>query len=368
LPTATWHTPEFYFSADIVGCGTLTSPGGAPTANFTALVGSAVSILTDDFQTDQGWTVADDAGLTTGTWERVVPVFSNRGDPPVDEDGSGMCYVTDNATDADVDNGTTFLTSAPMDLTGGALITYSYWVNSTSSASFGIEDFLQVEIATNAAGTNWTLLRDYRTIEPNWRSDTIAVGTEVAATATVRIRFAMADLSPGDIIEGGIDAVEIFSLDCTESPFFCDAADGSLSSCPCANPGDPLTGCDIAQATGGVRLDVSQQNTSPQNRATLIGTGFPAATLPSAVMIRAGQLDPAAPIVFGDGLRCVGSSVVRLAATTAIAGVSQHTLGHGTGAGAGTFYYQLWFRNTPISFCDPTAAFNLSNGRTLVWP
>jgi len=28
---------------------------------------------------------------------------------------------------------------------------------------------------------------------------------------------------------------------------------------------------------------------------------------------------------------------------------------------------QLWFRNTPIMFCDPAAAFNLSNGKVLAW-
>ena len=40
----------------------------------------------------------------------------------------------------------------------------------------------------------------------------------------------------------------------------------------------------------------------------------------------------------------------------------------GHGAGAGTFHYQIWFRNQPIGFCDPVAAFNLSNGLTLTWP
>ena len=50
----------------------------------------------------------------------------------------------------------------------------------------------------------------------------------------------------------------------------------------------------------------------------------------------------------------------------AIGGVSRHEIGHGTMAGSGTFYYQLWFRNTPAMFCTPDA-FNLSNGRALSW-
>jgi len=148
---------------------------------------------------------------------------------------------------------------------------------------------------------------------------------------------------------------------------FCNDADGALSACPCANPGNPDSGCDIAQGTGGVRLDLQTQQTSPQNRTTVTGTGFPVAGAPTAIVIRADGLDPAGPVVFGDGLRCIGTSIVRLAATFASGGTSTHVFGHGAGAGPGTFYYQLWFRNTPIMYCDPGAAFNLSNGRTMTW-
>lgn len=147
---------------------------------------------------------------------------------------------------------------------------------------------------------------------------------------------------------------------------FCDAADGSLAACPCGNAGDPTSGCDLAQGTGGVELTVLEQQAGALNRATLMGSGFPAASTPSAVVIRAAGLDPAAPVVFGDGVRCVGLPLVRLGAAFAGAGVSTHTFGHGTMAGTGTFRYQLWFRNTPAMFCTPSA-FNLSNGRTLTW-
>jgi len=148
---------------------------------------------------------------------------------------------------------------------------------------------------------------------------------------------------------------------------FCSDADGSLASCPCANPGAPDSGCDIQQGTGGVRLAAVAQSTAPFNRATMTGTGFPAASTPTSIVIRAMGLDAGAPVVFGDGLRCVGVPLVRLAAAFASGGTATHTFGHGAMAGAGTFYYQLWFRNTPVMFCDPAAAFNLSNGHTLVW-
>jgi len=151
------------------------------------------------------------------------------------------------------------------------------------------------------------------------------------------------------------------------SPTFCDASDGSLASCPCTNPGDPDTGCEIRQGTGGVALSVLGQQTTPLNRVTLMGTGFPDTSAPAAIVIRAQGTDPAAPVVFGDGLRCVGVPLVRLGATFAAGGVSTHTFGHGAMGALGTHYYQVWFRNIPVMFCDPTSAFNLSNGRTLVW-
>lgn len=160
----------------------------------------------------------------------------------------------------------------------------------------------------------------------------------------------------------------LFGFDIGRSfPSFCDAGDGSLAACPCANPGDPDTGCDIQQGTGGIALTVTAQQTTPLNRATLMGTGYPVLSAPGVTVIRSTELDASAPVVFGDGLRCIGVPVVRVGAKLAADGVSVQTVGHGAAAGPGTFHYQLWVRNTPIMYCDPGAAFNLSNGRTLVW-
>jgi hypothetical protein len=149
-------------------------------------------------------------------------------------------------------------------------------------------------------------------------------------------------------------------------PSFCDSSDGALASCPCANAGLPDTGCDIQQLTGGVLLEVVRQETSPTNRATVRGTGYPTGASPGAVVIRADTLDSATPVVFGDGLRCIGTPLVRLGATAAVGGVSIHTFGHGAMAGAGARFYQIWFRNQPAMYCTPDA-FNLSNGRVLIW-
>ena len=145
---------------------------------------------------------------------------------------------------------------------------------------------------------------------------------------------------------------------------FCDGSDGALSLCPCSNPGGQASGCDIQQGTGGVRLRALDQQTTPSNRVTLEGLGFPESSNPTAVVIRAPQLDSGGPIVFGDGVRCIASSVVRMSATFASARRSTHALMHA--AGAGTFFYQLWFRNQPATYCTPDA-FNASSGRALTW-
>jgi hypothetical protein len=160
---------------------------------------------------------------------------------------------------------------------------------------------------------------------------------------------------------------------------FCDAGDGSLASCPCANPGLPNTGCDTpipgmagGGLTGGVGLVATTQVFTPQNRATLTASGFPVASTPAGVVMRNNGIDPGSPVVFGDGLRCVDTAAspttfTRIGAAAAAGGTSQHTFGHGAMAGVGTFFYQLWFRSTPQSYCDPVEAFSLSNGVTLDW-
>lgn len=165
------------------------------------------------------------------------------------------------------------------------------------------------------------------------------------------------------------------------APFsFCNASDGALASCPCAS-GAPESGCDTpvpamqgGGTTGGVRLLPLRWETAPENRATMLAYGFPTGSSPAGVLMRNTGVDPSSPVVFGDGLRCVDvasspGSFTRLGASVAAGGSSIHTFGHGGGAmgGSGTFYYQLWFRSSPASYCNPAAAFGLSNGQILFW-
>jgi hypothetical protein len=205
-------------------------------------------------------------------------------------------------------------------------------------------------------GTTWSQVATLYSTEPvtgEWFGTSVSIsGDRIAIGA------------PGPWNKSALPgAAYVFRL--LDTPPFCDASDGALASCPCGNAGAPDSGCDIATGTGGVRLDVLAQETTPANRLTFRGTGFQAMAAPAALALRATALEPL-PVPFGDGLRCIGLPVVRLNAVLASGGSAVIPVMHGPAAGPGSFYYQLWFRDQPAMFCTPDA-FNLSNGRQVAW-
>jgi hypothetical protein len=144
---------------------------------------------------------------------------------------------------------------------------------------------------------------------------------------------------------------------------------GTPFDCPCGNGGAAPSGCHLAQGNGGVFLAFSSVVPDGMGGGTglITGTNFPPAGQPGVITLR-NTSPQLAPPHFGDGILCVGASgIVRLGAGTALNGTYTHNYVHGVMAGPGTFYYQLWFRNTPAMFCTPDA-FNLSNGWELTWP
>jgi hypothetical protein len=105
----------------------------------------------------------------------------------------------------------------------------------------------------------------------------------------------------------------------------------------------------------------------------MVGFGYPLGANPTAIIMRSNMIDPNAPVVFGDGLLCIGPTpIVRLAATLASSGMSTHVFGHNAAmSGIGNFFYQIWYRNQPAAFCNfvatGTRAYNSSNARWLIW-
>lgn len=258
-------TPEFYVSAQSNLGTTVTSPADAPASFYSTFVGTSTIIVDDDFEIDLGWTVSGSPG--DGQWTRGVPIAQNvcdRGNPPSDADGSGQCWVTDNdsanACNSDVDSGTTILTSPLFDISSGGTIEYSYWAD--DGPGVFDNDSLDVEVATDAGSTNWTTIRSYTTPLPAWRTDTIDVGTEVAPSSTIRLRFLASDLGAASLIEAGVDALLVRTLECVSGPTCSDGIQnqsedridcgGPCPACQCTTDG---TCDDTAFCTGTESCD-----------------------------------------------------------------------------------------------------------------
>lgn len=365
--------PQFFFAATTTSCGTITSPAGAPTTSYGVSVGELQPLFADDFQTDQGWVATAGPGLTSGNWERGVPVTGAGGAPTSDFDGSGICFVTQNVSgNFDVDNGTAFLTSPAFDLTGGARVGYRYWFG--SSGSTGGEDSFRVEVSTDPAGAVWTTLRTYTTVANAWRADAIAIGAEIAATSTVRVRFSATDASPGHIVEGGLDAFVIDRLTCGASGIAFCSGDGSATACPCGNTGGAGRGCGNSSNALGARLRAFGTASVANDLVTLAGDGLPAAT--TGLFFQGdGVVGGGNGAVFGDGLRCAGGFVIRLGTRATANGSVAFGEGVATDPGVAatglvppsgaTRNYQLWYRNV-TAFCT-SSTFNTTNGLTIVW-
>src|SRR5690606_7864879 len=149
----------------------------------------------DDFEEDLGWTVVNSPDLTDGAWERGVPAGGgDRGDPPVDGDGSGHCYLTDNADgNSDVDGGATTLISPTLDASADGEPYLSYWrwySNSTGAAPES--DVFTVEIS-NDDGDTWSVLEVVgptgAQVRGGWYFVSFRLSDFLPPTSTMRVRF-----------------------------------------------------------------------------------------------------------------------------------------------------------------------------------
>jgi hypothetical protein len=227
---------EYYFSIDTTEGDTVFNPFTAPETIYTSDIYSGVATtFEDDFESDLGWTVMNSAGLTAGAWERGTPIGSGDwGDPVVDGDGSGQCYVTGNAGGiTDIDGGSTTLTSPVMDATGlgEPVIRYYSWFHNT----LGIapeEDVMVVEVSDDG-GSNWVELEtigpEGDEVDGGWFLKEFLIGNVVDVTDTFRIRFRASDFGSPSIVEAGVDGVEIREIFCNDGSCAADVdGDGSV--------------------------------------------------------------------------------------------------------------------------------------------
>jgi len=264
LPATNCNTsPEFYLSADGDGGTTITSPGAAPAVVYSALVGELAAVFEDNFETNQGW-VAENLGATSGDWERGTPVDDSGWDydPASDADGSGQCYLTQNITgNTDIDDGAVRLTSPVFDMSrGGGAIAYDYYLYLTNTDG-GIDKLL-VEINNDNGAGSWTEITRHNTHGGlDWRHHEISAlsieNAGVPLTSTMKIRFTANDDDPQSIVEAGIDAFMITSLEC-------DSADSGILEGIVTDTDGVVSGVTVTadDGLGNVGTDITEEDGS----------------------------------------------------------------------------------------------------------
>jgi hypothetical protein len=221
---------------------------------------SQTLVFSDDFEADTGWVVSNQ-GASSGDWDRGVPV-DDAGwsyDPASDSDGSGQCYLTENALgNTDVDNGAVRLRSPDLDLSGGnVVVSYDYYLNLTVADG---TDVILVEANDTTGGAGWIEVARHDTSGGlAWRTHQLTSADFAAAgvtlSAAVRLRFDANDDGTQSIVEAGLDAFSVKTLSCGPAVSYCTAGTSASGCTPTlVATGTPSlslsSGFDVGAANG----------------------------------------------------------------------------------------------------------------------
>jgi len=210
-PASCGETPEFYVSVEGTESGVLFQPPGGASSPLIAGVGEIVVIMSDDFDSDLGWTV-ENIDIEEGIWERGVPVGGGlRGDPPSGFGGAGQCFLTGNeAGNSDVDGGPTRLISPTIDLgeTGDYMLSYARWYTNDDLDG----DRLDIEIS-NDGGESWVLIESVPDTE-GWVERSMRISDFVMPSSQIKVRFSAADVPNNSIDEAALDSLLVTKFAC----------------------------------------------------------------------------------------------------------------------------------------------------------
>lgn len=235
LPAMTCASgPNFYISAAGTLSGTSTNPPNAPVGSnyYSPLVGSNFAYFVDTFETNLGWVRTGTA--TAGLWVRADPIGTTA-QPEDDVSDSGVnCYFTGQGTaggalgEADVDGGTTIITSPAFDLTGSTnpVLSYWRWYDNTRGGAPAADTFV-VEISSNN-GTSWLPVETVGPASQNvggWIFNQVNVNSLAGVTRTsqMKLRFTASDLATGSLVEAAVDEVRVTEFVCVDPAPDCPA-------------------------------------------------------------------------------------------------------------------------------------------------
>ena len=215
-PFACGNTVTYYVSATTAD-GTFTFPPAAPATQLplTVLTDTTVAFA-DNFETDTGWAAFGTA--VAGQWQRGVPAgFGDRGDPPIDADGSGQCYLTENGPgNTDVDGGDAVLLSPLLDATGPGDAHLEYFLWYSNDLGTAVDDVLTIELSPDD-GATWLPVETLPTSTAGWEQRLVRVADITTPTSTMRLRVTASDTGQGSIVEAGFDGVNVLRFQCLAS-------------------------------------------------------------------------------------------------------------------------------------------------------
>lgn len=184
----------------------------------TTLVLQLTTGYADDFEFDLGWTITGDA--LAGQWVRGIPIsttFEGISIAPAadsDQDPGRSCYLTGNTGGDpdldDVEDGLTWLSSPPMDLTGynNPVVQYDrWWVNTTGDSP--ADDTLFV-LVTNGLGDTAVVEKVYQSAAGWVTPPPGSLRSLLPLTAQLKIHFLTSDLitSP-HLVEAAVDRFRV---------------------------------------------------------------------------------------------------------------------------------------------------------------
>ena len=263
-PPSCGDVVEYFITATGDGGSTVSVPPTAPDSFYSSEVGVYEVAFADTFETESGWIVFDQPGLTDGSWQRAIPVAEcDRGNPTSDADGSGSCFVTDNdATNdcnSDVDGGATSLISPAIAMSGVPLeVQFQLW--HTNNAGVNPDEDVLTVLLSDDDGQSWSpALLDGPMSHTGWSQRSIQVGDFITLDGTLRVRFDASDLAGGSIVEAGVDAFEVRRLTCRPACFADGSGDGIVDTNDLlgllGDWGSPSDDWDIAPTGGDGAVD-----------------------------------------------------------------------------------------------------------------
>ena len=177
-------------------------------------------------------------------------------------------------------------------------------------------------------------------------------------------------------ITGNVSVTETGGSSCsTPVTYFC-FGDGTGLACPCANSGAVGNGCANSLNPNGGNLTASGNAALSLDTWTITGSGIPNG--PGLYYQALNQLGGGNGVVFGDGIRCIGGTVIRLGIVTAVGNTSSYPSPNppavngipisvkGFNSAGDVRNYQLWYRDSTIGFCSANV-FNLTNAVNVTW-